>query len=138
MFRKILSALAALAFSASAAFPQVGAGVSNPGGQPTATFGAFGGTPAISGCGTGAPVMSGGSNSVSGTITEGTTTTGCTITWTNNAGVATPRVGIPVCIVTARAAALTTYFLTGSGLTGLQVTNGSATGLQVDYLCIGS
>jgi len=132
--RPILYASLALLMSASAAMTQTGAGVSNPGGNPTAPFGAFGGNPIISACGAGSTVVG---NSVYGTVVQGATTINCTITWTNSAGVATPRQNIPVCLIAdfgASAAAIAVQTVTTAAL----LTGQSSAQLGFTYLCIGS
>lgn len=134
MLKRLLSTLAALAFTASAATAQVGAGASTPGGAPIST--ASGGPPTLSGCGT-TPSFLGAANSSYGRIqTGGGATTGCVLTWTNSAGVATPRLAIPACVVTAEQAAstLTTAVPTVNGLT---LTYTSTTAGVFDYQCEG-
>ncbi len=90
--------------------------------------------PALSACGTGSPSLSTGANDVHGKITEGTTATGCVLTFvqafTNN----------PDCVVTAPDGIAATSYSTASGGAGsakLTIVNASATGDTFTYVCMG-
>lgn len=82
-------------------------------------------------CGGGSPALATGSNTRRGVITEGTSATGCTITWAYNfpSAVRNP----PVCTISSpNGAALTGYTPSNSGLI---ITNASASGNKYAYEC---
>jgi hypothetical protein len=90
----------------------------------------IGGPPIVSSCGTG-PLTSVDFNDTHGTITEGTTATGCTITFKdvhNNA---------PDCVISfqTQLPAALTY---STSTTALTVSNTSATGDKFSYVCMGN
>jgi hypothetical protein len=131
--RRFLGSVFALALSTSAALAQVGGGVANPGGLPTAPFGAFGGTPILSACGTSPTVIG---NSVYGQVTTGTGTPAtCQVFWTNAAGVATARQAVPVCFVVGQTTPALTMTVTTNPLVW---TNAATNSAVFNYLCIGS
>jgi parallel beta-helix repeat protein len=83
------------------------------------------GAPTLSACGTGPSVT--GASDIAGTITEGTTATGCTLTFGSAYQIA------PRCVVSSPTGApLTGYSTT---LTTLVITNASASGNQYNYVC---
>lgn len=89
-------------------------------------------TTTLSGCGTGSPTISAGSTDNDGKITEGTTATGCTMTfkatYTNS----------PFCTCTANSAgAAAACDASGSTATSLVIVNASATGDVIVYHCVG-
>ena len=134
-----LAGLALFAADLSAieyARPQAGGGAA--GGGQQAAVGAFGGVPTLSSCGT-SPSATGNSNSFYGTINEGTgSPTGCTLTWTNAAGVATARQQTPTCLVTGRTASYLVTAITAVNTTTLTWTNAGSTSGVYDYVCFGS
>ena len=88
----------------------------------------------MSSCGT-TPSLSTGANDIHGTVTEGTTATGCTVTFQN------AYANAPDCVVSFRTqlpAAMT--YSTASGAAGaatLTVTNTSASNDKFTYQCMG-
>lgn len=87
----------------------------------------------LSACGTGTPTMAAGSTDVAGQFTEGTTTSGCTLTF---AGTYTR---MPWCICTATTSGgATTDVDCGKATTSttMVVANASATGDVITYHCI--
>lgn len=87
----------------------------------------------LSSCGTGTPAISSGSTDVSGTITEGTTASGCTlafgVTWTS-----TPNC---VCSAETSAGAAVLVGCKAPNATTLVIVNAAATGNVVGYRCSG-
>lgn len=84
--------------------------------------------PALTACGTG-PVTSAVASDTTGTITEGTGATGCTITFS------IPYTAEPTCTITSRAGQSFSYAVTASGIT---ITNiGVLAATQLDYHCFG-
>jgi hypothetical protein len=103
-----------------------------------------GGPPALSGCGT-SPSVSGSSNAIYGTVTEGTgSPTGCTLTWQTApsnqpgaapAGALTRQNAAPTCLVTGRTSTdLVTAITTANGTT-LTWTNAATNSGVYDYFC---
>jgi len=88
---------------------------------------ASGTAPALSNCGTSPSLASNGSD-MAGIITEGSSATGCTLTFT------TPySFNAPQCIVTSPSgSSLTSYSASGSALT---IVNSSASGNKYAYVC---
>ena len=87
------------------------------------------GQPVLSGCGT-SPLLDGRASDTAGTITEGTTATGCTLTF----NVAFLGEG-PNCVVSSPSGSpLTSYTTT---LTTLVIVNSSSSGEKFNYLCFG-
>lgn len=128
------SALAALIFALNVGVTyvaaQVGGGAAN-GGAASGQAMSNGPAPALSSCGTGPVFVGGAATNAFGTITEGTSGTGCTLTWT------TPRTGPPVCIVVGRTSGLLVTALTVASATTLTWTNASGAGVY-DYICSGT
>ena len=91
------------------------------------TTGAIGLTPVLSACGSGSPALSASATDFSGTITEGTSATGCVLTFGATKAVA------PVCSVSSPGAAAFTSFSTST--TALTIVNSSASGNQYNYVC---
>ncbi len=90
-----------------------------------------GGAPTLSGCGGGTPSLASRSSDTSGTVTEGTSATGCVIAFkVNYAGAA------PICVVSSPTGNPYTGYTTASG--NLTIVNASASGNQYNYLCFGS
>jgi hypothetical protein len=85
------------------------------------------GVPALSGCGGGSPVNHG--SDIAGRVTEGTTATGCVVTFTS--AYAHP----PACVVRIEGAVPVTFTYTVSA-SAITVVNTSATGDVFDYVCI--
>jgi hypothetical protein len=86
-----------------------------------------GANPALTACGTSPSVLSSATDT-KGTITEGTTATGCVITF------ATAYIQAPDCVVSSpNGAALTSYSVTLSALT---LVNASASGNKFTYICM--
>ena len=83
--------------------------------------------PTLSSCGT-SPAFAGGSTDTQGTVVEGTTATGCTLTW------ASAKSASPSCVVSQRGAL--TNFVYAMNTTILVVTNDSHSGGIFDYFCI--
>lgn len=85
-----------------------------------------GGTPVVSACGT-TPAIVGGDTA--GTVTMGTTATGCVITFS------TAYVGVPICVVTWQATPLASqsYTVTATAITTVQT---STTNNILNYTCI--
>lgn len=120
-------------FVIAAAMAQVGGGVSG-GGQSAGPIAPAIQSPILSACGSGSPSLSGGSNASFGTVTEGTTATGCTLTWAI-AGVASARFVAPTCIVSFRTSGVPQTAITAVSTTALTWTNTSASGAVFDYAC---
>lgn len=88
------------------------------------------GAPAISACGGGSPSLSPASTDTHGTVTEGTTATGCTLTFVKAFAFA------PSCVISSPAGnAFTSYTTTTTTLT---IVNASASGNKYSYICMGS
>jgi hypothetical protein len=85
-------------------------------------------TGALSSCGTGSPSVSTGSTDRDGTITEGTTATGCVLTFANTYTVS------PFCTATATTAIAVGVTTTATTMT---LVNASATGDVITYHCEG-
>ena len=91
-------------------------------------YGTYGTAPTISSCGTGAATSTNSTDN-SGTVTEGTLATGCTITF------ATRWMNPPVCNVTSQSGLVFTYAKTTSTLV---VTNvGALSSTKLDWSCTG-
>lgn len=87
------------------------------------------GAPAISACGGGSPTLSAGSTDLSGIVTEGTTATGCVLTFVK------PYAFPPTCVVSSPSGnAFTSY---SASTTALTIVNASASGNKYAYVCIG-
>lgn len=90
--------------------------------------GVIGAAPALTSCGTGSPTILG--SDAAGTITEGTTASGCTVTF-NLAYSAAPH-----CAVTTRSLLVSfAYTVSASAIT---ITNTATTGDVIDYVCFGT
>lgn len=87
-----------------------------------------GGAPAVTACGT-TPTLATGSTDLAGTITMGTTATGCVLTFGTAFAVA------PTCTVTWRATPLASQSYTTS-TTALTLTQTSTSNNLADYWCI--
>lgn len=88
------------------------------------------GTPALTSCGT-TPSITG--SDTGGVVTEGTTTSGCAITF------AKAYAAVPFCIVAIQAVNATSPLTWVAAATGLNVTHSAeATGPIYNYLCTGS
>jgi hypothetical protein len=86
----------------------------------------------LSACGTGTPAVSTGSTDMAGTITEGTTATGCTLTFKSTYTVA------PFCACTAETSGGAAILVgCNSTATTLVFVNASATADKMTYICIG-
>lgn len=84
--------------------------------------------PALSSCGGGSPAVDSTASDVAGTVTEGTTATGCTVTFFKSYQTA------PHCIVTSPGGfALTSY---STSTTALTLVNASASGNTYTYMCM--
>ena len=84
--------------------------------------------PTLTSCGTGSPSLDATASDVAGTVTQGTTATGCTITF--HVAYATA----PHCVVSSpNGAVLTSY---SPSTTALTLVNASATGDVFTYVCI--
>ena len=92
-------------------------------------FGDASGTaPTPSSCGT-SPAMRSGSTDMAGEVTEGTTATGCTITF------ATAYTAAPFCVVTSQTGSVVlSYTLSTSAIT---ITHASASSTKINYHCMG-
>jgi hypothetical protein len=86
--------------------------------------------PTLTGCGTGATVVG---TDLSGTVTEGTGATGCTITFATSYAT-TYNAPAPHCTVTGESGLLT-YSLSTTAITVLNV--GPLSGTNIDYTCTG-
>lgn len=84
--------------------------------------------PALTSCGTGSPAISG--NDFAGTVTIGTTATGCVITFNTAYAVA------PTCVVSSRTAPGTTTPAYTVSTTALTLTQASGSGNLWDYICV--
>lgn len=91
------------------------------------TSGAINFPPALSACGGGSPALNTGATDTTGTITEGTTATGCVMTFASSKPVA------PVCQVTSPNG--TAYTSVATSTTALTIVNGSASGNVYTYRC---
>lgn len=87
------------------------------------------GTPVLTSCGSGSPAITG--TDTGGVVTTGTTATGCIITF-SKAYLATPY-----CVVSTQSVLGTTPFQYTASLTALTITQGSATGNLINYVCTG-
>jgi len=86
--------------------------------------------PAISSCGDGSPMLSAGSTDTHGTITEGTSATGCVISFVKAFTL------VPTCVVSSpTGSAFTSYTATKTTLT---ISNPSASGSKYSYICMGN
>jgi hypothetical protein len=95
---------------------------------PTASV-VEGNAPIVSGCGTGSPALSANSTKKSGTVTEGSGATGCTLTWNS----AYSYVVNPRCTISSpNGAAAPTYAATATALT---LTHSSLSGAQYSWVC---
>ncbi len=83
--------------------------------------------PTLSACGT-SPTISTNSTDTKGAITEGTTSTGCTVTF------ATAYTSAPMCVVSSPNGILPTSY--SASTTALTIVNASATGDQFNYSCV--
>lgn len=88
----------------------------------------------LSACGTGTPTMAVGSTDVAGQFTEGTTTSGCTLTF---AGTYTRMPWCTCTGTTSGGAATNVDCGKGTTATTMVVANASATGDVITYHCIG-
>lgn len=91
-------------------------------------------SPVLSACGT-TPALSANATDKYGTITEGTTATGCVLTFVM------AKTNAPVCTVVSPTGAAITSYATASGAAGaatLTIVNASATGNKYSYTCQGS
>ena len=97
----------------------------------TATAGS---PPGLSSCGGGSPAMLTGSTDMAGEATEGTSTTGCTLTMAK-----TSYGQKPTCVVTPQTESLVTAFNYtigfSTGTVTIAVTNVSGSGLKFNYHC---
>lgn len=84
--------------------------------------------PALTSCGTGSPTISG--NDFAGTVTVGTSATGCVITFNTAYSVA------PTCVATSRTAPGTTTPAYTVSTTALTLTQASTSGNLWDYVCV--
>lgn len=91
------------------------------------TSGAINFPPVLSACGGGTPTLNTGATDASGTITEGTTATGCVMTFASSKPVA------PTCQVTSPNG--TAYTSVAASTTALTIVNGSASGNVYTYRC---
>lgn len=97
------------------------------GGADDGHIGVLGQAPTLSGCGT-SPSISATASDVHGTITEGATATGCTITF------AAAFQTAPDCVLSSPSgSAITGYSATTTALT---ITNASASGNKYSYVCL--
>lgn len=85
--------------------------------------------PTLSGCGGGTPSLDGRAGDVMGTITEGTTATGCTLTFH-----IPYQFSAPHCVLSSPNGATFTGLTLST--TSLVITNSSASGNQYTYLCM--
>jgi hypothetical protein len=119
---KLASAALALVASAGLSFAVYQSSVDGIGlGSTTA--------PVLTGCGTGSPTIVG--NDMAGTVTTGTTATGCVVTF-NSA-----KSAVPACVVTHQVAPATStpaYTVTATAITVVQA---SQTGNKFNYVCMG-
>lgn len=83
--------------------------------------------PALTSCGTGSPSILG--DDVAGTVTMGTSATGCVITFNTAYGTA------PHCVVTSRTAYGTTALAYTVSTTAITTTQSSGSSNLVDYIC---
>lgn len=82
----------------------------------------------LTGCGSGSPSIAAGSTPRRGTITEGTSATGCVVNYPNNLPYA------PNCVVSSpTGSALPTSYSTS--VSALTIVNGAASGNQYTYVC---
>lgn len=84
--------------------------------------------PALTSCGTGSPTISG--NDFAGTVTVGTSATGCVITFNTAYAVA------PTCVATSRTAPGTTTPAYTVSTAALTLTQASGSGNLWDYICV--
>jgi hypothetical protein len=87
-----------------------------------------GGTPVVSSCGTGG-TLDGNSTDQSGTVTFGTTASGCTITFSQ------AKQSSPHCIVSTRAVSLINAYTVTESTTVLTITQAASDGVSFDYFC---
>lgn len=84
--------------------------------------------PALTSCGTGSPAIVG--NDFAGTVTIGTTATGCVITFN------TAYAAAPTCVVSSRTAPGTTTPAYTVSTTAITLTQASGSGNLWDYICV--
>lgn len=100
-----------------------------------ASWSVAGNLPTLSGCGGGSPSLDSKATDTMGTITEGTTASGCTLTFKNvyNTG---GNNAAPHCVISSpNGATLTSYTVSNSAIV---IVNPSATGNEYTYECLGS
>ncbi len=86
----------------------------------------------LSSCGTGSPAVATGSTDVAGKITEGTTATGCTLTFKNS------YTNVPFCTCTGETSGVAAVLVgCHATATTLVLENASATADTYTYVCIG-
>lgn len=84
-------------------------------------------SPTVSGCGSGSPALDANATDFSGTITEGTTATGCVLTFSS------AKNTTPHCTLTSpNSTAFSSYSVSTTALT---IVNSSASGNQYTYVC---
>jgi len=95
----------------------------------TGNMSSSGPAPVLSACGGGSPTITG--SNFSGTVTAGTTATGCTITFAQGGFTAAPS-----CVVSPASGVLAAFSYTISS-TAITVTQTSTSGNTITYLCVG-
>ncbi len=91
------------------------------------TSGAIGLQPVLTSCGGGSPALDATATDSSGTITEGTSSVGCILTF------AVVKNAAPHCAVTSSGGSAFTSYSTST--TALTIVNGTASGAKYDYQC---
>ena len=84
--------------------------------------------PVLSACGGGSPAITG--SNLAGTVTTGTTATGCVITFSTTFTTA------PTCVVSPASGVLASFSYTISA-TAITITQTSTSGNTITYICIG-
>lgn len=84
--------------------------------------------PALTSCGSGSPAITG--NDFAGTVTMGTSATGCVITFN------TAYVSAPVCVATSQVAPGTSTPAYSVSATALTLVQASQSGNKWDYVCV--
>lgn len=90
----------------------------------------FTGSPTLTGCGSGSPAVLG--SDVAGTITEGTSSTSCGLTF------AQPYLATPYCLVVPASIVAVTPFQFQVSAVQMTITSGSSSSQTFNYICIGT
>lgn len=84
--------------------------------------------PTVGSCGGGSPAVASGSTDTAGELTEGTTATGCTLTFANSGYTTAPK-----CVVSAQTQFVAFAYTIST--TAITITNTSASGAKVNWIC---